>query len=460
MREAATDTICEGATSMYSILSGAGERELVAVAAGDQLVDEVAGLVELRVRLRDHVLAFLDRRQELDVLRDLRVLHAAVGRLDEAVLVGARVEGERVDEADVRAFRRLDRADAAVVGRVHVAHLEAGALAREAARSQRRDAALVGDLGERVRLVHELRELAGAEELLDRRGDGLRVDQVVRHQVLALGLREALADGALDAHEAGAELVLGEFADRAHAAVAEVVDVVDLAAAVAQLHEDADDRDDVVGGQRHRAGELVAAHAAVELHAADVGEVVAVLAEEEAVEERLDGLLGRRLAGAHHAVDGDLRVQLVDRLVDAQRLRDVRALVEVVRVDGLHLLHAGLGDLLEERLGDLLVGVGDDLARLLVDEALSRAVRPSRKSGSTVSFFMPAASISRMCFTVMRLSFWTMTLPAFVDDVEAGDLALQALGHDLELDALLAEVERVEGEELGEDPLRRCSPAP
>ena len=132
--EAATDTICEGATSMYSILSGRGERELVAMAAGHQLVDELAGLVELGVRLGDHVLAFLDRRQELDVLGDLAVLHAAVRRLDEAVVVGARVEGERVDEADVRAFRRLDRAHAAVVGRVHVAHLEAGALAREASR--------------------------------------------------------------------------------------------------------------------------------------------------------------------------------------------------------------------------------------------------------------------------------------------------------------------------------------
>ena len=355
---------------MYSILSGRRERELVAVAAGHQLVDELAVLVELGVRLRDHVLAFLDRRQVLDVLGDLAVLHAPVRRLDEAEVVGARVEGERVDEADVRAFRRLDRADAAVVRRVHVAHLEAGALAREAARAERRDAALVRDLGQRVGLVHELRQLRGAEELLDRRGDGLRVDQVVRHQVLALGLREALAHRALDAHQARAELVLGQLAHRAHAAVAEVVDVVDLAAAVAQLDQDLDHRDDVVVGQRHRAGELVAADAAVELHAAHVRQVVAVLAEEEAVEERLHGVLGRRLAGAHHAVDRDLGVELVGGLVDAQRLRDVRALVEVVGVEGLHLLDAGVEDLLEHGLGDLVVGVGDDLAGLLVHQVL------------------------------------------------------------------------------------------
>jgi hypothetical protein len=38
-----------------------------------------------------------------------------------------------------------------------VAHLEAGALAREPARAERRQAPLVGDLRQRIGLVHELR---------------------------------------------------------------------------------------------------------------------------------------------------------------------------------------------------------------------------------------------------------------------------------------------------------------
>ena len=75
---------------------------------------------------------------------------------------------------------------------------------------------------------------------------------------------------------------------------------------------------------------LVAADAAVELHAADRRQVVALFGEEQAVEQRFDRVLGRRLAGTHHAVDRDPRRHLVRRLVDAQRLRDVRALVEVV----------------------------------------------------------------------------------------------------------------------------------
>src|SRR5206468_11354094 len=134
---------------------------------------------------------------------------------------------ERRDEADVRAFGRLDRADAAVVRDVDVAHLERGALPVEAARAEGRQTALVRQLRERVRLVDDLRELASAEEVVDRARDRLRVDDQARRQVLLLEERHALLDGPLELEEALAKLVAGELVDRADAAVAEVVDVVE-----------------------------------------------------------------------------------------------------------------------------------------------------------------------------------------------------------------------------------------
>ena len=170
----------------------------------------------------------------------------AIRRLEEAVLVGARVHGQRVDQTDVRAFRRLDRADATVVRRVNVADFEACALARQATRAKRRHATLVRDFRQRVVLVHELRQLARTEEFLDGRGDRLRVDHFLRHQAFGLGLRQALLDGALDAHQADAECVLRHLADAAHAAVAEVVDVVDRAVAVADVDQRLQDVEDVV----------------------------------------------------------------------------------------------------------------------------------------------------------------------------------------------------------------------
>jgi hypothetical protein len=82
-------------------------------------------------------------------------------------------------------------------------------------------------------------KLAGTEELLDRRRHRLGIDQVVRHQVVRLGLIQTLLDGALDTHQTGAELVLSQFADRAHAAVAEVVNIIDLATSIAQFDQNA-----------------------------------------------------------------------------------------------------------------------------------------------------------------------------------------------------------------------------
>ena len=339
--EAATETICVGATSMYWIRSAEVSTDSPLSRAETSSSIELAFGVERRARLGDDVLAFLDRRQVVDLVRHLAVGDPAVRRLEEAVLVELRVQRERVDQADVRAFRRLDRADPAVVRRVHVAHLEAGALARQAARAEGRDAPLVRDLAERVGLVHELAQLRGAEELLQRRRDRLRVDQVVRHQGFGLGLAETLLDRLLDPRQARAVLVLGQLADAAHAPVAEVVDVVDLAAAVAQLDQDLDDVEDVLVRQRHRAFGRVAADAGVELHPADARQVVGVGAVEEAMEQRLDRVFGRRLAGAHHAVDGDARGELVGGLVGRERLRDVGAFVELVGVERRDFLDAG-----------------------------------------------------------------------------------------------------------------------
>ena len=138
-----------------------GRQAVVAgVAGNDQVVGELALVVELGVGLGDVVLGLFHRRQVDDVVGDLAVDDLAVRRLDEAVLVDAGKGRERVDQADVRAFRRLDRADAAIVGRVHVADFEAGALTGQTARPERRETTLVRDFGERVGLVHELAELA------------------------------------------------------------------------------------------------------------------------------------------------------------------------------------------------------------------------------------------------------------------------------------------------------------
>ncbi len=143
----------------------------------DPVADEVARGVERRGGLGDHVLLFLVRGVVDDLVGDAAVDDLAVGSLDEPVVVDPGIAGQVADQADVRPLRCLDRAHAAVVGRVHVSDLEPGALARQSARAEGRQAALVGEARQRVVLVHELRQLARAEELLDGGDDRTDVDQ-------------------------------------------------------------------------------------------------------------------------------------------------------------------------------------------------------------------------------------------------------------------------------------------
>src|SRR5699024_10439871 len=114
--------------------------DLVAAAHGDALVFERAVLGDGLVGLGDDVVVFLVGGHVLDDVSDHAggLVDLAVGRLDKAVFVDARVGGQRTDQAVVRAFRRLDGADAAVVRIVHVAHGEGGAVAVETAGAEGR----------------------------------------------------------------------------------------------------------------------------------------------------------------------------------------------------------------------------------------------------------------------------------------------------------------------------------
>ena len=211
----------------------------------------------------------------------------------------------------------------------------------------------MGQARDRVGLVHELAELRGAEELLQRRDHGADVDQGLRRDRLDVLGRHPLADHPLHPGEARAELVLDELADGPHPAVAEVVDVVGLdldrlavgvhvrrtglvdqvEVAVVQPDDVADRGHDVVDGQRLLVEGLVQAELLVDLVAADLGEVVALGVEVVVVQQRLRGLTRRGLARTQLAVDVEQRVVLglgvvllqgePDRLVVAELLEDL-----------------------------------------------------------------------------------------------------------------------------------------
>ena len=258
-----------------------------------------------------------------DLVGHLAVDDLAVRGLDEAVLVDPRVGGQRADQADVRALGGLDGAHAAVVRGVDVTDLEAGPLTGEAAGAEGREAPLVGQARQRVVLVHELAQLAGPEELLDRGDHRADVDQRLGRDGLDVLGGHALAYDPLHARQADPDLVLDELAHRADAAVGEVVLVVDPVVGLAVGHvlgqvehvgrggQDLGRAEDALAGgralevDREDVGDPLdlGAELAVELVAADPGQVVALGVEEGVLEVLAGGLDRERLAGTGPLVD-------------------------------------------------------------------------------------------------------------------------------------------------------------
>src|SRR5438105_15927903 len=92
------------------------------------------------------------------------------------------------------------------------------------------------DFRKRVGLIHELRELTGAEKFLECGGNRFVVDQLLRHQGLDILQAHLLLDGPLHSHQADAEMVLYELPDRPHPASTEMIDFIDEAVSAPAPH--------------------------------------------------------------------------------------------------------------------------------------------------------------------------------------------------------------------------------
>src|SRR5438874_6218965 len=431
--------------------------ELAALARRDTFLHELAVLVDPGVGLGDDEPLLLQRRQKLDLVSHPALLDLPVRRLDEAELVRPRVRRQRRDEADVRAFRRLDRADAAVVRRVDVADLEAGALARQTAGPERRETPLVRDLGERIGLVHELRQLRRPEELANRGHDRLRVDQVVRHGGRHFLVdRHLLLDRALHADQADPELVHEQLADRAHSPVAEVIDVVHVRRVLAQLEQVLEHLVEVLRVQDLLVERRVQPELGVQLQAADAREVVLLRVEEHVLEERPRAVERRRIARAQTPVDLDQRFLVrVDRIL-LQRLADDRSDVvalgeeDVDAIDVLLLRHRDHARL------ERLVRLEDHFAGRRVDDV----------GGGVGAFELRVGDLDRLDVSLpQRLDGVLGDLLALLDrealaghdDVLRGAEADQAVAH-APVDGAVLQVQLVDAVE-GPDDLVRAAQA-
>ena len=159
IRPAETPTICFGETSMYSILSAGTSTKSPRCRAMTRVA-----LRSCRSRSacrpgRGSRFDSSSARSHTTSSVSLPFLTLRYGVIRKPYSSTAGVDRQARDQTDVRAFRRLDRADAAVVRNVHVAHFEAGPLAVQAARARgptaaaRASAATAGSSGRRPATV-------------------------------------------------------------------------------------------------------------------------------------------------------------------------------------------------------------------------------------------------------------------------------------------------------------------
>ena len=270
-----------------------------------------------------------------------------VRRLQESVVIYLGVRGQRADQPDVRPFRSLNRAYAAVVAEVDVTDVESRPLAAQPTRPHRAQAPLVGKLGQRVCLVHELRELASAEKFLHRGHHRAGVNQHRRRRLGRVLDRHPLLDHPLHAQQAGAKLILQKLPNRAHPAVTKVVDLVGTTLRGVQPHDLPDQRQQVFPPQC--AFGVFGRHAQpfVQLVPPDPTQIVASKVKEQLVQQRASVFLRRRIA----------RPQPVIHIHQALFVGLRRVVPDIANPDGgLDVAVLGVGINVLEQLVYFLVG--------------------------------------------------------------------------------------------------------
>ena len=251
------------------------------------------------------------------------------------------------------------------MGVVYVAHLETSTLAAQTAGAESRETALVSDLGQRVCLVHELAQGVGAEERVDDAGDGLGVDEVGGCEHLIITHIHALADGAAHTGQTDGKLVGQLLAYSAHAAVGEVVDIIDLCLGIDQLNEVLDNLNNIFTRKHTHVGIRIEVELAVDAVATYVAQVVALLGEEEVVDDfARTGIVGG-VGITQLAIDVEHSFLLGVGRILGQRVEDDA----VVAAVGVFLMYENRLGTAVENICDIVVGeqglaVHDDLVTL------------------------------------------------------------------------------------------------
>ena len=203
------------------------------------------------------------------------------------------------------------------MSRVYVTNLKARTFTRQTTRAKCRNTTLVSHLGQRIVLIHKLRQLTGTEELFYGCRNRLGVNDVLRHQAFTFNHTQTFTYCTLYSYKTNAEDILCHLTNASDTTVAEVVDIINDADTVTDIDKALQYIEDIYFVENARTCDFIAAKTTVELHTTNRRKIIAIFSKEQVIEQRLSSFLGRRLTRTHHAIDFNLSFQLITGLINA-----------------------------------------------------------------------------------------------------------------------------------------------
>ncbi len=148
------------------------------------------------------------------------------------------------------------------------------------------------------------------------------------------------------------------------------------------------------------------------------------------MQQALGGVLGRRLAGAHHPVDFHLRLPLAAGGVRAQGVGEIGTAIDVVHVERLEFGDAGGLNLFQLIRRQFVVGLRQRFAGLRIAQVASQDFAHQILAGNPQALH---AGLDQFADVLGFHPLARFQQFAVVDpDVEAGGFALQALGDQIQ----------------------------
>ena len=136
-----------------------------------------------------------------------------------------------------------------------------------------------------------------------------------------------------------------------------MVDVIDDTLTVSDIHQCSQHSYDVFFIECATASDLITTQSTVKLHSSNARQVVTICREEQVLEKVLSRLLRGRLAGTHHAVDFNQRLELSPRTVTSQRIGDKRTAIDLIGVNRFDSLDAFLTQTVQHFFGQLAIAL-------------------------------------------------------------------------------------------------------